>query len=554
MSLKIDVIIPVKKEEILKTSLGKIQRAKLKDEYLKGSFNETLDKINELKVIENNNSTNLLPQNEKQRAILEAWTDAFNKEDISINDDFFEIGGDSIAIVQVVASLSANYDIEINDMFVYRTILELSENIKFSKDNLKIKIQRMKDAMKKAIDPKEIHYKESNKYKEYRKQTLIDNNKELSAPKEYKNILLTGATGYLGVYILNELIRETNSTIYLLVRGDSQEEAKERVRRQYKQIFEEDLIKYDNRLRIYNGDLSEKYFKLSEDKYNMISDEVDSIINCAANVKHFGAYDDFYKANVCTVERLIEFALHSKRKDINHISTGVVGRTIPNEDNKIVFSEYDIENLNPHDENNYVRSKIEAENLLCEAKSKGLNSNIIRVNNITFDSERGSFQVNMEDNGFYSLIRSFIKLGHIPNIELKTIDFSFVDYLSKAIVLLFNKSGFTNEVFHVFNPNLVDMEIIGKFLRKCGIDMSIKNFDDFLEYLYDHRIDETIKPYVESILIAHSLVFESYTDVSFTILGHKTNLVLQKLGFEWPMLNSQHIEKMLAHCKEVGFL
>ena len=86
-----------------------------------------------------------------------------------------------------------------------------------------------------------------------------------------KNVcLLTGATGYLGSYLLRELLQETTMQIYCLIRAESLREAEKKL--------ENSLIKFGTfdyekgRVQIVLGDLGCRNLGMEEKEYENLAE------------------------------------------------------------------------------------------------------------------------------------------------------------------------------------------------------------------------------------------------------------------------------------------
>jgi thioester reductase-like protein len=144
--------------------------------------------------------------------------------------------------------------------------------------------------------------------------------------ENYRNVLLLGTTGFLGIHLFHELLYNTGYQLHLLIRGKTVEDAKRRLNDKYRFYFTDNLLEEQmSRVTVHNGDLTMEKFGLDSERYEELAGCIDCIINSAALVKHLGSYQDFSRINVGGTERVIEFALTGKRKDINQISSTGVG-------------------------------------------------------------------------------------------------------------------------------------------------------------------------------------------------------------------------------------
>lgn len=97
------------------------------------------------------------------------------------------------------------------------------------------------------------------------------------------NVLLTGSAGFLGVHILYELLHKYNGKVYCMIRDKNNNPAENRMNSIYYYYFEESLKeRYPDRVTVISGDVTNRE---SFDKF--IDKDINTVINCAANVKHF---------------------------------------------------------------------------------------------------------------------------------------------------------------------------------------------------------------------------------------------------------------------------
>ncbi|WDV44340.1 amino acid adenylation domain-containing protein [Clostridiaceae bacterium M8S5] len=495
------------------------------------------------------------PTNEMQHKIANLWQKELGIDKVGINDNFFEIGGNSLKAIRVVSSLAVDFEINTNDIFEYPTISELEKRLTLKEDNLKDKFCKIKEVYKDS-DNRDLSENTKEEYNRYREINRKFDYKDIHEQIKYKNILLTGATGYLGVNLLYEILKTSrNCKVFALMRGENQDKAIERLRDKMEFYFGENLYEiYKDRIIIINGDLTKDRFGIPEEIYYKLSKKIDCIIIAAANVKHYGIYSDFYEINVAGIQRLIDFALNIKIKDLKHISTMSVASGKINDKEIVLFTEYDCD-MGQEIENFYVKTKFLAEKLVIEARDKGINTSIFRIGNLMFNSDTGKFQENIKDNAFYTLIKSLMKIGAVPSLNINSYDFSFVDNVRKAFVLLYNRKGAINEIYHLSNPNTVSIAKIGDFINQAELSYKLNKMETelFLDYLYDNYNNPKVKKHIEDFLL-HSELFDINDKTNFVNTSDKTNMHLKALGFDWLRLDKDHIRKMIQYCEEVEFL
>ncbi len=219
------------------------------------------------------------------------------------------------------------------------------------------------------------------------------------------HVLLTGATGYLGIHVLKELIeREDVPVIWCIVRAQNTDKAERRLKgllfyyyaNNYKELF-------GKRLRIVLGDVTQPI---------KVDGHVDTVFNCAAIVKHFSNGTEIEDVNIGGAVNCIRFCLETGARLI-HISTystaGLSVNGVPAPDTiqteqKLYYGQYM--------DNRYVHSKFVAERTILEAVAvHQLNAKVMRVGNLSPRSTDGEFQINFQTNSAMGRVRLYKVLG-----------------------------------------------------------------------------------------------------------------------------------------------
>ncbi|MFB6366856.1 amino acid adenylation domain-containing protein [Paenibacillus elgii] len=487
------------------------------------------------------------PRTDIERKIAAVWEQLLNVPDIGVHDNFFELGGHSLKVAAMTARLQRELDIGVNDVFEHQTIASLSAKVKPKASYLTSKLEQLKTARRdgpmERFDEEIAAYRTRNE-----RYAQLD----LTRDSGYSDILLTGATGYLGIHLLRELLAGTSATVHVLVRAATEAEARERLLAKLAFYFAGDALKaqFDHRIRIYRGDLSQESLGLDEEAYLELAHIIDCIVHSAATVKHYGSYSHFESHNIASTERLLAFAGMHRTKDVHHISTlGVATGHIPGQA-AVYFTEYDL-NRGQQYENYYAKSKFEAEKRVVQARAQGLRTSIYRIGNLVFQSDTGKFQQNIEENAFYATLKSFVRLGMVPRLEAD-IDFSCVDRVSQAIVHLMKPAALRDEIFHLYNPHYESMHrVLGN--GRTGGRMATGTLDEFINYMKNRYEEGFCREEIESLMLHYGWL-EQQEQTRFTLASEKTILLLKKLRFEWQAVSDKQMDDMLRYCREVGFI
>ena len=493
------------------------------------------------------------PETDTEKYLAEIWAEVLGLKRVGVDDNFFENGGDSIKTILISARLQKkNMVAQVNDFFQYPTIRELASKIQTVDAT-----DQSEEKVAVTIDMEKINRDSKKDYNEYLKLIEIDENENwnnLSDKNNYDHILVTGSTGYLGAYIVQALLINTDATLYLPVRGESQENAADRLMKRLTFYFGNDFLEANrDRLIVLKSDLREDDIGIDKSKFDELAGIVEAVVHPAANVKHFGLYEEFHKDNVEATEMLLDFALNGKKKDFHFVSTMDTGRgDIPGKD-YLLFTEY------CHDEGQeidavYIKSKFEAEKRVLEYRKKGLNTSIHRAANMTFHSDNGRFQENIGDNFFYSMLRLFVKVGFWSQdmIDLE-FDLSYVNQAAEAIARILNTKELTNGTYHICSPHTMSWMKMKELLEETGTNITDKTPEEIKYGLSQYEGNTEYETIIERVK-----AYEwEWTEVSGTLTMPKvdrTVKLLEKLGFEWAVVNKERIEKMIAHCREVSFL
>ena len=488
------------------------------------------------------NKNIILPKTETECKISKIWEKLLCISPISVLDNFFEIGGDSLlALKMQIALLKDNINVTYAEIFKYNTIRKLSTLID-KKINL----------VDTSLDSYES-YDYSNINNVLSKNT-IDNLGNLTY-HPVGNVLLTGVTGFLGAHILDYLIKNTDSKIYCLVRKDLSISLSDKVLNKLHFYFG-DI--YDNlvnkRIFIINSDLTQDKLGLTDEKLLSISNNISCVINTAAVVKHYGNYSDFEAINTTSVKKLIDFCEKYNKRLIQISTISVSGNTLADfavNNNKFSSNVHFAENnlyIGQSMENVYVHSKFEAEKNILEEISKGrLNALILRIGNITNRFSDSKFQLNSSENAFANKIKAFLEISALPDYILdKYMEFSPVDYVAEAIVKSIEYSSRDISVLHIFNQNHVYIEdfiklLPNKYKFKIVSDLEFRN-------IINTMLKNDEKKYIISYILndlnsEHKLIY----DTPIKIENSFSQAFFHKIGFLWPIITKKYIENLIKN-------
>ena len=366
------------------------------------------------------------------------------------------------------------------------------------------------------------------------------------------NVLLTGATGFLGIHVLHELIARPSRTVYCLVRGKSVEDSTKRLQALLFYYFNSDFrdLIDSGRIRVVQGDVTQD---IDAALGSMDKDApVDTVINCAANVKHFSEGTDIEDVNLGGARKCVEFCL-GRDAHLIHISTcSTGGLNIGNFGSDTVLRE-DMLYFGQYLDNAYIHSKFLSERVVLEAVAEhDLVGKVIRVGNLSPRSSDGEFQINFQTNSAMGRVRAYELVGGYPYEDAESpMEFSPIDEVAKSILLL-GTAPKECCVFQSFNNHSVffgDVLDELKVVVKPPVPMETREFVRALEKV---KNDPKKAPYLTGFLAYQDMAHgKQASEVPYR--NEYTSQVLYRLGFKWSPTSWDYVDQFLVAISKLGY-
>ncbi|MBR6171836.1 MAG: SDR family oxidoreductase, partial [Eubacterium sp.] len=481
------------------------------------------------------------PENELQRILCDLFSKALGME-VGIDDDFFAMGGTSLSAAKVLMGAKVqNLLMEYQDIFDAKTVEKLE---------MLLRSRQMKGSGEAAVQKAAETGEDPGIAR-----VLAHNTREFAdeiRQEKIGSVLLAGTTGFLGIHVLRELIEQSSCRIICLVNhrktAKSVISPESRLRLQLFYYFEknyEELI--GDRIKVIERNVSD-----ADGIMDLEKEDFDTVINCAAIVKHFADFNELKEVNVGGVENLIRLCLKKKARLIQLSTVSVSGEALDDWKTEKELTENCLNIGQEVTSNAYVYTKYLAEEMVLRAvATQGLDAKIMRLGNLMSRQQDGEFQINFRTNNFMNSLRAYAALGCFPYSEMdEQVDFSPIDETARFIIRLAGTpSGFT--MFHVYNSHLVDMGDVLTTMVSCGIQMKAVTDDEFKKRLNrglaDDRINTLLSPLVNYDLTDDSRRREIPVDNRFT------DQALYRLGLKWSITDLNYLEKMIEMLRTLGF-
>ncbi|MBR6108400.1 MAG: amino acid adenylation domain-containing protein [Clostridia bacterium] len=470
------------------------------------------------------------PANELESRIVSIFAKALGHKEMSTDDDFFENGGTSLSASKVaMLALSMNLPIAYKDVFEFPTAEAMAKHL---------------GALSAEAAPEEK--KDERAIHENALRCNVNENVDgIASERPLGRVLLAGATGFLGAHVFKALLDRGAETIAFCRSGELDPDTRLRAMTAY--YFDSPLDDEIGKLvRVYDADItSEGLEKLLE------NESFDTIINCAACVKHFAKDDIIERINVGGVKNLIALAKAKNARLIQISTLSVAGEDVDNTFDPSVKLHENALDFGQDISNKYVNSKFMAERAVLEAIDSGLDAKIIRVGNLMGRQSDGEFQINSVTNSFIRSLKAYRVLGCFPVSSCdQTVDFSPIDEVAEAILRL-ACTGRDFTLFHCANAHEVQMGDVIEAMNRYGFPVKIVSDAEFKAKLGEAIADES-----RSMLVSGLLTYSSSdsrlrryikTDNTFSIKA------LYRLGYKWPITDEAYLMRVIESLDSLGF-
>lgn len=449
------------------------------------------------------------PANNMEALIQKYVMQVLETEEISCAESLFDYGLTSLGVISIITDLSIEgFEFKVKSFYEHRTIQAI-----------------VKSYYDGGADD---DYEEDRLY--YSDISDISN---YSLPEKQGNaVMLTGASGFLGVHIIDELIKNTDKKIYCLVRREKKLEDA---------VKEYTNITYPNeRIIAVKGDITLPDLGIAEEYLSAINDDVTDIIHSAADVTFFCAWERSKLINYTGTCNVLELAEKIGAK-LHHISTmSVSGDLLTRQTvERPEFAENNLFIGQKYKDNVYAHSKYLAEKEIVKAIRNGkVNASIYRIANLTWRASDGKFQSNYLNNDLYIMTSVMKNLNKIPaELAEENLALTPVDDCARAIVTLMQNK--TNSVYHLYSDHSLGVRDYMESITDCS-SIPLEEFCGILR-----RQTDSFSQFVFAYIIG---LLDNGDDAIVFFKKVNSCSALKTLHFSWNELGclyAQTIKKLL---------
>jgi thioester reductase-like protein len=471
--------------------------------------------------------------------LADIWANALHLEQVGVLDNFFELGGHSLTTIRVMSQINETFQMKLplRQLFTAPTIAELAYTIEFT------------SGADSSIGANEIT--SLNLQAEVvLDQTINPLNLVYQPVSEPRAILLTGATGFVGAFLLAELLQQTQADIYCLVRAADFTAGKQRLEETLKAylVWQES---FNSRIIPVLGDLSQPLLGLSGEQFHLMALKIDSIYHNGALVNNIYPYALFKAANVRGTEEVLRLASQIKIKPVHFISTASVFVSDEYFKLEVVLENDPLE----HSQGlvgGYTQSKWVAEKIVMMARDRGLPCSIYRLGRVTWHSQTGVWNPN---DLFYRFIKSCIQLKSAP--EMNSMEkITPVDYLAKALINLSQQPESLGKAFHLISSHSAPWSQFINCIRSLGYPLQQLSYEDWqAELLRNTQISTDNALYSAISLTEDNTSSQSRANIPSSLKFDCQNTLneLAGTGIRWPEVDDKLLQVFFANLESDFF-
>ena len=485
------------------------------------------------------------PCTDVEKQLAEIWATVLGVEAVGIHDNFFELGGHSLLTVQMLSRVRETFQVELPLLCLFQapTIAGLAEAINVAQSSTStatIDNMTATDLYAEAVlDPTICPAQEF----------------PLSSLTDPKHIFLTGATGFIGAFLLDELLQQfPQASIYCLVRSSNASSGKQRIRTNLERylLWNEQL---DSRIIPVLGDLSKASLGLSEQQFSELANVIDVIYHNGAFVNLIYPYAALRAANVLGTEEVLRLASLVKVKPVHFISTLDVFQSPAYSEMKVILEQDELaycEGLS----DGYAQSKWVAEKLVMTARDRGIPVCIYRLGTITGHSQTG---VSPTSDLICRMLKGFIQLGSAPDLDLM-MTLTPVDYISSAIVHLSRQKASVGKAFHLLNPHPLHMSKLVSNIQALGYPIQQIRYEKWQAKLLnvnnseENALSPVVSLFTEKISAKQQTYLETSALVSQAFEFQNTLDGLVGTSIICPSVDFQLLSNYFSYLIRSGFL
>ncbi|MFD7664968.1 amino acid adenylation domain-containing protein [Streptomyces sp. NPDC059788] len=485
-------------------------------------------------------TTGRAPRSRREAHLCELFAEVLGVERVGIDDGFFQLGGHSLLATRLVRIVNERLAaaLPLKVIFEQDTVAALAPLLDGSPASAAASLPAAADRLiaDVRLDPAITA--------EGRTPRVPDG----QAPR---SVLLTGATGFLGSFILREVLDRTAADVFCLVRAADPDEARKRIHRSMDGygLWEE---RFEGRIVPVPGDLERPLLGLARGRFDLLAQQVDAIFHNGARVNLTEPYERLRNANVSAVREICRLAALHRVKPVHYVST--FSTAIAGPDDPEVLPEAWRGDPALLEFSGYAASKWVAEGIIRLAGERGIPTAVYRPAHVSGDSRTS---VASGDDALWHFLRACVELGARPSTR---VDFQAnlvpVDFVAKAYTHLALTRQADGTVYNIAAPAATEIVTMLDQVSALGYPLEPVPYDEWRKRLGDAALTT---PVSERTSIHAALLLDSVprpTTGAYRLRADLTSLLRGLAGTQVTKIpvGSELLDQYLTYFIGTGFL
>ncbi|MCX4460730.1 amino acid adenylation domain-containing protein [Streptomyces sp. NBC_01728] len=477
--------------------------------------------------------TDRQPRSETEKALCALFAEVLGVPSVGLDDGFFALGGHSLLAVRLMNLVNDRLgtSLPLRTVLIRDTVAALAAALDGETATETVRISQ--DV---RLDP----------------EITPGNCGPCQAdPHRPGSVLLTGATGFLGAFILREVLDRTDATVYCLVRASDREQGAERLRRIMDGygLWEQRLA---DRIVPVAGDLDKPRLGLTEPEFDLLAEQVQVICHNGARVNFSEHYTQLRSANVHAVTEILRLATRHHLKPVHYVST--MSTLIAGPDDPDTLPENWVSDPELLSFSGYAQSKWVAEGIMRLAQERGVPTTVHRPSHICGHSVTG---VAGSDDALWHYVRACVELGARPVMETyEASNLVPVDFVAQAFThLAFNRPA-DGTAYNLAAPSATLLDDLLDHAQSLGYQMDVLPYASWQQRLSEKAQNTPVSPdtSVHAVVLLHEA--ETPDTGRYPRVPDRRNLQrgLADAATVSAVVGPEQLDRYFAHFVESGFL
>ncbi|WP_244183379.1 thioester reductase domain-containing protein [Xenorhabdus kozodoii] len=492
------------------------------------------------------------PRTETEKRVDEIWRGLLGTDIFGITDDFFQIGGHSILVARMVEHIDNAFSLRvpISAIYVEPTIAKIAAIL----DEIMAARQTNPTQLAGTYHNEALIRQHAKRLKDdvYLKEGVRPDGLAHANGYQPDKILLTGATGYLGLHLLEQLLKQTSARVICLCRASDAEHARARLKAGCNN-YHIDIGDGLERVDIILGDLGQPRFGLLPESWAQLAEEIDVIYHNGAWVNFIYPYSALKSINVDGTRTALELACTARLKHFHYVSS--VNALYATQSPRPYLEDDRAMGEPVRDPSGYSGSKWVSEGIINIARQRGVPVSIYRPGLILGHTRTGAAQGN---DYLIASLKGYLAMGFYPDHAL-LLDIVPVDYVASALVHISRQPESNGKFFNLFNPEQVSIRQFFDWVQDFGYILNPVPFNEGKEKIL--ALDDT-HPLYPLIPLIRDMTERPYRalDPAYVNEIHPERELKNTLAglagspIRCPTITAEYVHQVLRYLIGTGFL